>query len=122
MKKEVALLKQLDHPNIVQYVQTNLSSDMCSLNVIIEYVSGGSLKNLIQKYGILEDEVIKTFSRQLLKGLAYLHSNGIVHRDLKSANILISTNGVLKLTDFGSSRKFDNSEFELSKSLRGSPY
>ncbi|CAG9317571.1 unnamed protein product [Blepharisma stoltei] len=122
MKKEVSLLKQLDHPNIVQYYQTDLSPEMNSLDVVIEYVPGGTLRHLIQKYGILEDNVIKTFARQLLKGLAYLHENNVIHRDLKSANILISTNGKLKLTDFGSSRKFEHSDLELTKSLRGSPY
>ena len=122
MKKEVSLLRHLSHPNIVHYYQTDLSEDMSGIDVLLEYVPGGSLKRILQKFHCLEVAIIKKYAKQLLEGLAYLHENSIIHRDLKSANVLISPTGVLKLTDFGSSRKFDEVEEHLTKSLKGSPY
>ncbi|OMJ85293.1 hypothetical protein SteCoe_13384 [Stentor coeruleus] len=122
MKKEISFLKLLDHPNIVHYHQTDMSEDMKSIDVLLEFVPGGSLKTILIKYGALEVDVIKNYSKQLLLGLNYLHENQIVHRDLKPANILISLNGILKLSDFGSSRKFEDIGWHISKSLRGSPY
>lgn len=122
MKKEISLLKPLVHQNIVHYHQTDMSDDMKSIDVLLEFVPGGSLKTILTKYGALEVDVIKNYSKQLLLGLNYLHENQIVHRDLKSANILISSNGILKVSDFGSSRKFEDIEGHISKSLRGSPY
>ena len=71
---------------------------------------------------MLEVSIIRKFGKQLLEGLDYLHKNYIIHRDLKSANVLISPTGVVKLTDFGSSRKFDDIEEHLTRSLKGSPY
>ena len=122
MRKEVMLLRDLDHPNIVKYYQTDLSADMTSIDVLIEYVPGGSLKRIIQKYNKLEETIVRHYIKQLVYGLIYLHEHGVVHRDLKCANVLLSANGVIKLSDFGSSRKFDSDEVELSKSLKGSPY
>ena len=122
MKKEVSLLKQLDHPNIVRYYQTDMSDDMNAINVLLEFVPGGSLKTILIKYIALELDVIRNYSKQLLVGLNYLHDNKIVHRDLKSPNILIASNGILKLSDFGSSKQFEEFDENVSKSLRGSPY
>ena len=122
MKKEVSLLKQLDHPNIVRYYQTDMSDDMNAINVLLEFVPGGSLKTILIKYRALELDVIRNYSKQLLVGLNYLHDNKIVHRDLKSPNILIASNGILKLSDFGSSKQFEEFDENVSKSLRGSPY
>jgi mitogen-activated protein kinase kinase kinase ANP1 len=122
MRKEVSLLKNLSHPNIVRYYQTDLSEDMQSINVLLEFVPGGSLKFLLSRYGALEINVVKTYARQLLNGLEYLHANHVVHRDLKAANILITSEGILKVADFGSSRKFEALDHGMSKSLRGSPY
>lgn len=122
MRKEVMLLRDLDHPNIVKYYQTDLSTDMTSIDVLIEYVPGGSLKRIIQKYNKLEETIVRHYIKQLVYGLVYLHDHGVVHRDLKCANVLLSANGVIKLTDFGSSRRFDSDELELSKSVKGSPY
>jgi serine/threonine protein kinase len=122
MKKEISLLKKLNHPNIVKYYQTDLSQDMYTIDVLLEYAPGGSLKNILGKYYPLEMEIIKTYSKQLLNALDYLHSNFIVHRDLKSANILISFSGELKLSDLGSSIALEDPEKGLGKSFKGSPY
>lgn len=122
VKSEIRILKKLSHPNIVKYYQADLSQDMKSMNILLEYVPGGSLKSLISKYKTLELPIIKNYGKQLLSGLLYLHSNKIIHRDLKPANILITQEGVLKLTDFGSCKEFSDLEPTISKSLKGSPY
>jgi serine/threonine protein kinase len=67
-------------------------------------VPGGSLKALIEKFGALEESVAKSYTRQLLLGLEYLHRNGIAHRDVKGANCLVGNDGVIKLADFGNSK------------------
>jgi serine/threonine protein kinase len=78
--------------------------------VILEYIQGGSLKSLIRKYNHLEESIARSYIRQLLSGLAYLHDSFIIHRDLKSANVLIGPEGLVKLTDFGSSKKYEIEE------------
>jgi serine/threonine protein kinase len=122
LKREIMLLRDLDHPNIVKYVQTDLSPERDSIDVVLEYVPGGSLKYLLGQYGGLEYPVISNYVRQLLDGLSYLHSHGVIHRDLKPANILLTTGGIVKLTDFGSSKRMDALGPGLTKSLKGSPY
>jgi len=122
LKREIMLLRDLDHPNIVKYVQTDLAPERDAIDVVLEYVPGGSLKHLLGQYGALEYPVISNYIRQLLDGLSYLHLHGVIHRDLKPANILLTTGGIVKLTDFGSSKRMDALGPGLTKSLKGSPY
>ena len=77
---------------------------------------------MLRKYEKLEEPIIKSYTEQLLLGLEYLHANGIIHRDLKSANVLIGREGNIKITDFGSCKKFASSEKNYTKSMKGSPY
>jgi len=77
--------------------------DMKVFNIILEYVPGGSIANLIQNFGAFEERTCVCYTRQILSGLEYLHNNKVVHRDIKGANILVTTNGCVKLTDFGHS-------------------
>ena len=72
------------------------------------------------KYGTFSDNLIRNYTNQILKGLVYIHSKQIVHRDLKSPNILVTEDAVIKLSDFGCSKRLLTEE--LSVSLKGSPY
>ena len=93
--------------------------------VFLEYVSGGSISSMLKRFGFFSDSLARIYTRQILKGLCFLHENKILHRDIKGANILITQEGLAKLTDFGASKKFlaENSGSQLSngsKSIIGS--
>lgn len=101
---EIDLLKILKHPNIVKYhgfVKTSTS-----LNVFLEFCSKGSLRQLYQhtNHGLPEGQIIG-FVGQILQGLNYLHEQGVVHRDVKAANVLITEDEFIKLADFGVATK-----------------
>lgn len=99
------MLKTLTHPNIVRYYQTELNADGRSVDIILEFVPGGSIRQLLDKYHAFDERLVKIYTRQMLEGLRYLHANGIIHRDLKCANVLVDNLGVIKLSDFGASKK-----------------
>lgn len=103
LNHEVSLLKQLNHENIVQYF--GLSSGDGFINIFLEYVPGGSVSSLLKLCGSFEEPLIRTFIRQVLVGLSYLHGKDIIHRDIKGANILVDIKGVVKISDFGVSKK-----------------
>lgn len=79
---------------------------------------GGSLLDLIEKYGPLSEEVVRKYTQEILQGLEYLHYHNIVHRDIKSGNVLVGRQGVCKLADFGSA-KIILEEEQLLNSLTG---
>lgn len=63
-------------------------------------MEGGSLGSLVKKY-VLDENVVKIYIKQILNGLVFLHKSGVIHRDIKGANILITKHGKVKLADFG---------------------
>lgn len=82
--------------------------------------------DLLKKFGPLANDVIKAYTKQILKGLKYLHDHSIIHRDIKGANILVGNDGVLKLSDFGASKRLEdliygNETEKRRMSLRGTP-
>ncbi|KTW27293.1 hypothetical protein T552_02276 [Pneumocystis carinii B80] len=103
LNKEIETMKDLDHPNIVQYL--GFESTKTTISIFLEYVSGGSIGRCIRKYGKIDQPTIQLFTRQILEGLTYLHSQGILHRDLKTDNILLDVDGICKISDFGISKK-----------------
>ena len=115
---EIHLLKKLSHENIVRYIDA-ISTER-HLNIILEYVETGSLAAINKKFGPFHESLVSIYIKQVLTGLAYLHSQGIVHRDIKGANILTTKEGVVKLTDFGVATKL--SETTKSMSVVGTPY
>uniref|UniRef100_A0A7N0UFJ5 mitogen-activated protein kinase kinase kinase n=1 Tax=Kalanchoe fedtschenkoi TaxID=63787 RepID=A0A7N0UFJ5_KALFE len=121
LEEEVKLLKNLSHPNIVRYLGTVREED--SLNILLEFVPGGSISSLLGKFGSFPEAVIRTYTKQLLLGLEYLHRNGIMHRDIKGANILVDNKGCIKLADFGASKQVEElATVTGAKSMKGTPY
>ncbi|KAJ7169809.1 kinase-like domain-containing protein [Mycena filopes] len=105
LKFESDTLKDLEHPNIVQYL--GFEESPRALNIFLEYVPGGTIASMVARHGKFNQEVTKYFASQILAGLEYLHSAGILHRDLKGDNILVETSGVCKISDFGISKRQD---------------
>ncbi|KAK1236529.1 ATP binding [Marasmius sp. AFHP31] len=105
LEHEIELLQEMQHDNIVQYLYSSLEDDC--LNIFLEYVPGGSVTALLRNYGAFEETLVKNFVRQILQGLSYLHERGIIHRDIKGANILVDNKGGVKISDFGISKKVD---------------
>ncbi|KAL4893338.1 kinase-like domain-containing protein [Aspergillus ambiguus] len=96
--QEIAILSELNSPHVTRYHGSFLKGS--SLWIIMEYCSGGSCSDLMRP-GIIPEEYIMIILRELLKGLDYLHSDKKLHRDVKAANILLTSNGQVKLADFG---------------------
>ncbi|KAL2613003.1 hypothetical protein R1flu_024695 [Riccia fluitans] len=121
LEEEVRLLRNLSHPNIVRYLGTAREEE--ALNILLEFVPGGSIASLLGKFGSFTEPVIRMYTRQLLLGLEYLHSNNILHRDIKGANILVDNKGCIKLADFGASKKVvELATISEAKSMKGTPY
>lgn len=96
---EIDLLKKLKHDNIVKYIGYSKTKD--SLNIVLEYVENGSLQSIVSKFGRFPETLVRVYIKQVLEGLLYLHNQGVIHRDIKGANILTTKKGHVKLADFG---------------------
>lgn len=117
LEEEIALMKELHHKHIVQYCGTDRRDDLFS--IFMEYAPGGSIASMLSHFGILSEEVIRIYTRQIVLGVEYLHSKGIVHRDIKGANVLVSEQGIAKLADFGCSKQIRTVQTtSLEESLR----
>jgi len=103
--REISLLKQLQHPNIVRLYDVILTDQ--KLTLVFEFLDQ-DLKKYLDSVGDggLDPPVTKSFLWQLLKGIYYCHENRVIHRDLKPQNLLINREGELKLADFGLARSF----------------
>nr|XP_054508804.1 serine/threonine-protein kinase PAK 3-like [Agelaius phoeniceus] len=95
---ELMVMKINRNPNLINYLDSYLLGE--ELWLVIEYMDGGTLSDVISKTCLSEDQMA-AISRECLRGLDFLHSNHVIYRDVKSCNILLRTNGSVKLADFG---------------------
>ncbi|XP_042413886.1 serine/threonine-protein kinase STY46-like isoform X5 [Zingiber officinale] len=102
-QQEVFILKNVQHENVVRFV--GACTKPPQLCIVTEYMQGGNLYDYLHKqHNILELSMLLKISIDVCKGMEYLHNNNIVHRDLKTANLLIDSNFVVKVADFGVAR------------------
>ncbi|EEY68005.1 cell division protein kinase, putative [Phytophthora infestans T30-4] len=102
--REISVLRELEHRNIVSLLDC-LQEDG-KLFLVFEFMDKDLKRHMEHTLGKLEPAQIKSFLYQLLKGLAFSHSRGIMHRDLKPQNLLVNATGELKIADFGLARAF----------------
>ncbi|XP_074307705.1 MAP3K epsilon protein kinase 1-like isoform X2 [Silene latifolia] len=119
--QEIDLLKNLNHKNIVKYLGSLKTKS--HLHIILEYVENGSLANIIKpnKFGPFPEQLVAHYIAQVLEGLVYLHEQGVIHRDIKGANILTTKEGLVKLADFGVATKLTEADAN-THSVVGTPY
>jgi serine/threonine protein kinase len=114
---EIDLLKNLDHANIVKYLGFVKTPD--TLNIILEYCENGSLHSISKNFGRFPENLVGLYMSQVLYGLLYLHEQGVIHRDIKGANILTTKQGLVKLADFGVASRTSGLH---ESSVVGTPY
>jgi p21-activated kinase 1 len=97
---EVRVLKELSHPNLINFIDAYWLKGDKSLWIFLEYMNGGALTDTITQK-VMKEKQIAAVCREVLQAICFLHYHGIIHRDIKSANVLLNMDGTVKVTDFG---------------------
>jgi len=100
---EVSILLQLRHESIVKLYETFETERHIML--VMELAAGGDLLNFVRKRKKLDEETARILFKQIIEGLGYIHSKGVLHRDIKLDNILLDGKGNVKIADFGVSKQ-----------------
>ena len=131
LANEIQLMRDYAHPNIVGYLGAEVNEKEGVVNIFQEWVPGGSLAHLLGRFGPFKVGAVANYTRQILRGLHFLHSHGIIHRDIKGGNVLVDEAGNVKLADFGASTKVNLDlngntvtieALEVKGTLKGTPY
>ncbi|XP_007021552.2 PREDICTED: germinal center kinase 1 isoform X2 [Theobroma cacao] len=119
IQKEISVLSQCRSQYITEYYGSYLHQT--KLWIIMEYMAGGSVADLLQSGPPLDEMSIACISRDLLHAIEYLHNEGKIHRDIKAANILLTENGDVKVADFGVSAQLTRT-ISRRKTFVGTPF
>lgn len=113
VENEIGILKSLNHKGIVKIIETGTNGTVRKpkgnmvrnlVYILLEYVPSGTLFNLCERNGAMGEDIGRFFMHQIVDVLKYLHSQNVVHRDLKLENLLLTDNLSLKFADFGFAR------------------
>ena len=117
-KRESAQVINLDHPNIVHVYSVGDYKQLPF--IVMEYVNGKTLKDYLREHGALDPQTAIHVMTQLAEGVLYAHQNKIIHRDLKSQNIMITEDQVVKITDFGIALSSNEADITQTNTIMGS--
>jgi len=117
LRQEISILRTLRHENIILLLDWFETQD--EICVVTEY-GQGELFEILEDDGRLPEDIVRNIARQLVRALHYLHSNRVIHRDMKPQNVLIGAHGTVKLCDFGFARSMSNKTAVLT-SIKGTP-
>ncbi|XP_063820494.1 calcium/calmodulin-dependent protein kinase kinase 2 isoform X2 [Pseudophryne corroboree] len=117
--QEIAILKKLDHPNIVKLVEVLDDPSEDHLYMVFELVKRGAVMDIPTTKPLTEDQA-RFYFQDLIKGIEYLHYQRIIHRDIKPSNLLVGEDGHIKIADFGVSNQFEGTDALLSNTV-GTP-
>ena len=117
-QREAYNASALSHPNIVEMY--DVGEDNGTYYIVMEYIEGRTLKQLLKKRGNLTTPEVVDIMLQLTDGIAYAHDKYIIHRDLKPQNIMISDDGKIKITDFGIAVALNSTQLTQTNSVMGS--
>ena len=117
--KEVRSYSTLKHKHLVGYLGTESRPEEGVFNIFLEFCNWGSIAQMLTQFGSFPRPLIRLYTRHIVSALKYLHDHGVVHRDVKGANVLVLTDGLsgsmAKLTDFGCSFKAEEKVDDFSK-------
>ena len=123
--REIELLKACEHRHVVKYIGFGESGGSIDgnrfLDIVTDYVEGGSLADVIRHFGTLPESLACSYTWQVLDALQFVHARDIIHCDIKSANLLVTKRGCIKLSDFGVSIRISDQATTIKGLVQGTP-